>query len=413
MTARRPIGIPTVLGLATAALAWTALAPAAASAQTADARWMPWVGCWEATGAADDEALLCFRPEGAGVELLTVLDGEVTASESLTADGLSRDVAAEGCSGSESVAFSDDARRIYLSSSQTCEGGASRNASGLIAMVSPHMWIDVKSVEVEGQRTAWAQSYQAAPAERVRGTGLEGLATDRAMAVSAARVAASAPPTVDDVIDAAAHVHDEAVETWLAEVGEPLDLDADQLVRMADAGLSPELIDVVVAVSHPESFALGPDAAVSERADERVTRLPYGGYGGYGAYGRRSLNPFYWDPFYASSYYGVGSYYGRYGYGGYYGGYYPPRVIVVTPRGDGDHGSVVNGEGYRSGRSRAPSSGGASARPSARSFPAGSSAGSSRPTVRSRPAPARSGGSARPAPVRRAKPRGGGGGGGN
>ncbi len=62
-----------------------AVTAASGAAQQTDSRWLPFLGCWEATGemgAPVDDALVCVRPaeDGVGVDMLGVTEtGEVTA----------------------------------------------------------------------------------------------------------------------------------------------------------------------------------------------------------------------------------------------------------------------------------------------------------------------------------------------
>lgn len=357
----RPM-IPTLSATSLALLAGALLlAPAQLRAQDGDARWLPWVGCWETTAdAGEASAAVCFRPDGVGVEVLTVVDGAVAARDVLRADGQPREQSAEGCSGTEAVDFSDDGRRIYLTSEQVCEGGTRRSATGIIAMVSPAAWIDVKSVEVEGERLAMVQLYRPASPATLQGAGLEGLTAGREMALRTARIAASIPPSPDDVVEASRRVHAEAVQAWLAEAAEPFELNARLLQEMAGSGVASETLDVMVAVSYPDRFVLNQGAradrgaAVEASARTREAMEAYG-MEVHDTY-RGTRSPFFWDPFYASAY-GFRYGYGRLGYGygidsfGYgfdpYLGWlgYRPTVVVVEPEG-GSRGRVVNGRGY-------------------------------------------------------------------
>jgi hypothetical protein len=146
---------------------------------------------------------------------------------------------------------------------------------------------------------------------------------------------------VDDVIEAVHAVDAEAVRAWVAEMADPFELDSRRLVRMADAGVPPSVIDVVIAVSYPDRFALSREGDVARIEREHDANNGYGGYGGhipvymYPTYGRYG---------YYDSYYGYG------GYGGYGWGYYgPPSVIVVEPRDPEPRAKVVKGRGYTRG----------------------------------------------------------------
>lgn len=336
-------------GAAAAVLAAALLLPAdgARAQEDIDARWLPWLGCWSEVGAG--EALLCIRPASStagaeDVELVTVRDGEVAGTSRLRADGVARETTREGCTGTERAEFSSDGHRVYLRSDFVCEGEVDRQGTGMIAMVSPSEWIRVETVEVAGETAAVTRRYGEAPEAATEGTDLEDATAGREMAVRSARRAAASRPSVEDLVEAGEQVDPEAVRTWVAERDRPLEVDAEKLTRLADAGVPEEVIDVVVAVSFPEQFALdrdarGRDAGGAGPAYRGRFGSPYGGRG-----------HFYRDPFY----YG----YTPFGYGfgrfGWWYGSHRPTVVVVTPRDDdgGGGGRVVNGRGYT--RSSAP-----------------------------------------------------------
>lgn len=327
--------------VAAAALVVAASAPAAA--QDVDARWLPWVGCWQGVDAPADDPMLCVRPSTGGVELLTVSRGEVRETTTLRADDVERPSEAEGCAGTERTRFSADGSRLYRSSDLECGGGIGRVSSRMWAMVSPAEWIDVRAIDVDGQGAAWVERYRSASPDRVEAAGLADLTAGRSDAIESARLAASAPIDVDDLIEAHAVVGDEVLKSWVAERGEPIRLDADRLVRLADAGVDADVIDVLVAVSYPERFAVArePRGAATDMGRRYPIYLDPWAYGPYSFYGNRFYSPYY-------GYYG----YGRYGYGfgsGYgYGGYRNPTVIVVRPvdPAGGSGGRMVKGRGY-------------------------------------------------------------------
>src|SRR5688572_9484967 len=114
-----------------------------ASAQV-DPRWAAFLGCWVPAGAPVEAGVLCFRAAGTGVEMFNVVDGAVTATEPLIADGVARPVTAEGCTGTERVEFSADGVRAFTRSEFTC-GGEARSGSGVMSFIAPSEWIDVRA----------------------------------------------------------------------------------------------------------------------------------------------------------------------------------------------------------------------------------------------------------------------------
>jgi len=385
-------------GLLCSAVLLAGLVPSTLAAQDMDSRWLPFLGCWEAVEAGEEAPLLCVRPaaEGNGVDFVTWTDGELSAPETILADGVPRSAERQECQGIEEARFSDDGHRIYLKSTYVCEGETEREASGILAMLNPMEWADIKSVE----GTPWVLKYRLARASRIDEAGVENVVAPRASEVKAARIAASARLTEEDIIEAVGQVEGAAVEALIVERGDAFAVNADLLIRLDDADVPAGVIDLMVAISYPDRFAVkaGP-MPVEEYADEAPRRMMYMGSGfmtpwygnryspwgyglgyGYGGYG-----------------YGYGGYgYGGYGYGGGYGGgYYQPRPIVVSPRTSGN-GSMVKGRGYTRGGAGSGYTGG-----TARSR-GGSSSGGSRATAS--PGVRSSGGSSS---GRTAKPRGG------
>lgn len=393
------------------------LGPGTAAAQVGAV--MPWVGCWVEVGAPADAPMTCFVPENGGAALLTIDRAGVAERRTFRANGVAHPVSDAGCSGVEAVTPSDDGGRLFLRTELQCEGGTERLTHGLFVMIEPDEWIRVRTLEVAGSASAWTQRFRKAPASRVEAAELAGAFEDLALAVESARMAATMPPSVDDVIEATARTHPEAVRTWLAEQGEPLALDRDALVRLADAGVPAEVIDVAIAVSYPDRFALGKQPERVEGYDDRDRyRDPYAyRWGGIGWW------PFYYDPWYYSpySYRRYGGYWGS-GWGSWgwssWGG---PGIIVVDPVDDAEFGNgrVIKGRGYTSGRSgtssggvRATRRGGGSAIQAGSGVrsktPSRATRGSSRARTPTRAKPSR--GSSSGSSKGKAKPKSGGGG---
>jgi len=383
--------------------------PEPATAQEVDSRWLPWIGCWNAT--IEEAPDICFRPtsDPLSVEMLTVKDNQVSAVEVLTADGRDHELQRDDCTGWERNEFSPDGRRIYFSGSNTCESGTATNATGIIAMVTPFEWVDVKSVEVDGASAPFVMRYRLAVDARIEAVDVAAITGDRNRAIRNARVRASGPLTTRIVIEASERVDAEAVGAWVAESGQGFGLDGDRLIELADAGVDEEVIDVMVALSYPDEFQIerGPQDQRYAQGNARAERDRYGDrYGrslyGLSGYGRYFGDPFYYDRFYSSPY---GSRFSRFGFGSIRGGFgfHRPTIVVVDrardePRGSVDRGRLIRGRGYTRGGS---SSGGGSVR-----------SGGSRSTGTAVRSGGSRSGSSRSSSGRKAKRRGGGGGGG-
>ena len=412
--------------------AWLIMVVPMAAAQEVDSRWAPWIGCWRAVDERAAAPVLCVVPLAgeAAIEMLTMFDGQVVSRESIFTDGRQRGVSREGCEGWERAEFSDDSRRIYLSSELTCGASARRSSTGVISMVSPFEWLDVRTVDVDGRNAPWVGRYRPASQADIQAAGQGDLVGNQSSEARMARVAASIPISPDDVIEATGKVSAETVQLWVVERGEAFALDATALIEMADSGVPSSVIDVVVAVSYPEKFVINeggssrPRPAEAGRERRRSARGYYGSRFGYGSgyYGRYGYGyGGYGGPYGYGGYglgYGYGGYGLGYGYGGYglgypYGGYGSP-IIVVGRRSGSRAGRVVREGGYTTargsdgstGRSARPRSSGPSSRagaPAARSTRPRSS-GSSGSAARS--APSRGSSSSSPQSTgRRAQPR--------
>lgn len=388
--------------------------PGVASAQTAqsDARWQPWLGCWQpsAPSPAGDPArpanadaraaLVCVTPAAgtAAVDISTVVNGKVTSTERIAANGQQSPRTREGCTGWQSAEFSADGRRVYLRSQDNCSG-VKRSATGMIAMSSSGEWLDVQGVTTGGRTGVRAVGYrdvgipETLPAQIA--TALQG----NARTVSEARAASAAPVATADVVEASRKVDAAVVRAWLLARGQGFAVDAAQLLKLADAGVPGEVTDAMVALSYPKTFAVVDPAAVGGAMQADRTAL--GTVGGYTSTGRTVQA--YIDPYgYAYGYspfgfgyspYGYSGYgYSPYGYSGYgypyagYGfrggfgggyGYYNNPVIVL--RGSGgqtpvEHGQAIKGYGYSRGRSNGSGPMGSGARSGGTNTPSGSGA---------------------------------------
>lgn len=368
-----------------------------AGAQEGDARWLPFVGCWEAVDAEDSIGLLCFTPAGGGVDLVNYVDGEVASTERLAADGQPRTIQAEGCDGWESVEFSQDGRRAFTRTEFTCSEGSTRSGTGVMALTAPDTWVDVRVLDMDGEEVAWVQEYRLAAAERLADEGVPNPAAERRLAVRSARMAAAAPIDLEDVMEASSRMDERAVETWLVAEGDELEIDADALVRLDDAGVPDRVIDAAVAVSYPDRFMVEAGGDGARMADAPRPKH-YRGYMGFDpwfgpAFGVRYGGWYGYSPF---SPFGYSPWYGGYGYR-YWGS--RPGVVIIDRRPSSSGGRVYNGRGYRQGSG----STGRAARPRGGSSPSFSTGGSRSGSV----APTRSGTTRRATP-RKAKRRGGG-----
>lgn len=365
MTARRfPIAfLASVIVLA-------ASGSALAQSTQVDPRWHAWVGCWARVAARDAATSqpVCVIPVAgnSAVDIVTVTGGRISSREHIEANGERRPTERDGCAGWERAQWSPDGRRVYLESEFACPSNVKRSSSGLIAMSLKGEWLNVLGVtigEATGVRVLRHRALDqtaAIPAE-IRSA----LEPHRSFG-DGTRTLAAAPVGTADVVDAARQLNPAVVEAWLTELQQRFSVDARGLVALADANVPDGVIDVMVALSYPEAFAVKPSTTEvgSLIADEGFDR---GGAAGGSAFGCGSygFSLYGWDDCYLYGYFPSAysySRYGSYGYSPYGYGYDPytgwyaggaPVVITLQPRGNDSesHGRVINGRGYSSGSS--------------------------------------------------------------
>jgi hypothetical protein len=348
---------------------------AGAQSSRSSSRLEAFTGCWRATSTGGDTRIVttatpvvCVVPAANdSLQFLTVAEGKIVARNAIDASGREVAFTSSGCTGQQSATWSSNGRRLYLKSVATCNGGVQRSTNGLFAISPAGEWLDVQGVtagegsNVRVTRYTEANNAGALPAEVTTALG------DRSNALQAARIAAGAPVNTNDVTEVVRTTNPSIAEAWLLERHQQFVLDAGKIAQLADAGLPPRVIDAMVAVSYPRTFAVahpdggaqGDSAAiitVARSEHEPVAMDPYAlapyncSYYGPGSY----ISPSCYDygP-YGYSPYGYGAYgYSPYAYGGFYTspyGYRPPIIILsgsVVPGTVEAHARAEKGKGY-------------------------------------------------------------------
>ena len=158
-----------------------------------------------------------------------------------------------------------------------------------------------------------------------------------------------------DVTEASKKVASQVVEAAIVETEARFALDSRVLKQLADAGVPPSVIDLMVAQSFPDHFRVerpvtfAPQTTVMTGTAQYPSYPldPYGTFGAYGMYDPYAYYSYYYSPF-AYPYY-WGSSYSR---GPVY--YITNGNTVIVPNGSGTTattssegpGQVVNGRGY-------------------------------------------------------------------
>lgn len=317
--------------------------PAAPGIQQDDG-WLAWVGCWKPDGDTSDTRL-CVVPAGNGVRMVTLVAGKVETESRLIADGQVHPIDQEGCKGTERAVWSADRQRVFVRSDLTCGTTITRKVTGVFALVSAKEWISVQGVTSGSTTGTRMVRYVEAQPASLPADIAQALQSNR-LARETARYSATSLLDLNDVREALANVDTRVVEDWLMTVAQPFDLDGRKLVELADAGVPSSVIDVLVAVSNPDHFA------VNDRIDEEDYFREPRRRGGVSCWDA-SYAGYPYDPFgYRYGGYGYGCYptgiYSRWGYGGY-GWRYTP--VIVVDRGKVGRGGKVTKGGYSKGGS--------------------------------------------------------------
>jgi hypothetical protein len=349
----------------------------AARPSRVDARWTPYLGCWRLSQEnvrssrvpMSDVMMVCVAPSAAtgGVTMTTYAAGKPVLTQNIVADGQSHPVSEADCQGVQTSEWSRDGERLFTHVDVTCNGRPARTVSGVTVMTKGSTWIDVQATEIDGDSQVRIRRYQRTIERPADVAELPADVTARAMADALAVSAATM--NLEDVVEASKKISPAALEATLDETNARFDLNSRALKQLADAGVSPGVIDLMVAQSFPSEF----------HVDRRPTFAPPAPYSGSiggtmgGIYnGAPSMGYPYYDPYYsyysyyspfAYPYWGLGyNYYSNY-YSNYYGGrtylgglggvpygYGVPiggggGSVIVNP-GDNTPGQVVNGRGY-------------------------------------------------------------------
>jgi hypothetical protein len=415
----------TMRTLTAAAAVAVALLANTAHAQTT--RWQPYVGCWTPSNAATTNAvtpissnmaspngspvhaapvgLLCVAPTNGGseVDLATIVNGKVAHLEHISATGTQMPKTVDNCPGWESATWSEDNQRVFLRSEFRCGASAVVKGSGMFAISSDGQFVQIQGSTVNGNTGARAIRYEPAGVQLAMKPGtmlsdssiVETVPQPNGMQLQTVRAAAGAPATTRDIIDVSKHVDVAVAGAWLNELGQRFAVNGKELVTLADAGVPPYMIDLMVALSYPERYAIrrsdgtttgGASMADNSRRSDNfddgsrsngywdcgygARMLAFGYYGGPCNAGYSTYDPYGFG-------YGYGYGYNGYGYNPYYYGNRPVVIITRGDAGNGDgstpvQGRAVKGQGYTH-------TGGSSATNdrSPRSAPASTSSGSS------------------------------------
>jgi hypothetical protein len=400
--------------------------PARAGAVTVDPRFQPWMGCWapsaHSTGVGvaatpKPPALACVVPSisvTGSVDLVVFDSANVATRSAIPLPGTRMAKSVDGCTGTETATWLPQDRRLLMQAELTCGRGAKRLETGLMSMSTAGEWMQVQHLDVGGNAGTSVMTLRYVVdslGEWAR------LGASAAPSTETLRFAIGAPLSLVDVLEVAKRVPSALSEAWLTETQQRFSVNGKELLRLADGGMPSRVIDLMIAIANPETFAVRTPSGEGRRAanSDVITggfnnMRSFGacggmvdfcyGPGGMGAWGlgwQYGMSPF--DAY--SLRYGMGGLFNPYGFGN---GFYPGnRPIIIVNRGDdalpaarATGGRAIRGGGY----TRASSTGSSSPPPIGGIGSSGSGSSSSGSS---------SGGSSGGGSGRTAKPRGGGG----
>src|SRR6185503_7538101 len=210
------------LGVGRWALAVLVAITTSAAAQTVDARWAPFAGCWE---LVDGGATSCVAPSTAGaVTLTTIVDGTPVLEQTIVADGADHALTEPACTGTQRHEWSRDGRRLFGRAELRCPGQPVRTVTGLSLKTGDTSWLDLQAVDITGNTSLRIRRFRRASGE------CPGLLTS-VVPYSAATF------TLEDVKEAHTKVSPPVHEAALAETGAKFALRARDLVALHDAGV--------------------------------------------------------------------------------------------------------------------------------------------------------------------------------
>lgn len=273
-------------------LALLSAAPALAqdTSSAFDSRWNPYLGCWailqgQSAPSAPVPAgtMVCVRPSGRfGVAITTTVDGKNVLEQTIIADGSAQPLSQGDCNGTQVSNWSRDGERLFTKVELDCANRPKRVVSG-ITLLANGQWIDAQATVIDGNSDVRVRRYRRSSDPY---TGSAGMTT--------------VPLSVEDIIEASAKVQSEALEAALDEANARFELNSRILTQLADNGVSPNVIDLMVAQAYPEKFEVQRGASTWGSSATYST----GTLGSSSVFMGSTMYPFpMYDPFYSSYYY--------------------------------------------------------------------------------------------------------------
>ena len=209
-----------------------------------DDRWQPWLGCWRADDDRDGRgARTCVVPADGGVRIVTLVGAQVLMTETRVADDRHRPVAQDDCRGTERASWSSLSRRVYRTATVTCGPETPRTLSSVAFMIAGPTWVDVQSLQQDGQTRVRVTRYHPA--------GNQQLANGQQVRLPrpGAYDGVVGPWTVADVLEMQGALAPDAIQAAIGEGVAAFSLNRRSLTTLADAGVAERVIDLMVGLT--------------------------------------------------------------------------------------------------------------------------------------------------------------------
>lgn len=253
-----------------------------------DVRWLPFIGSWRLTSntintvgtVLNEKYVLTIRPEDKGkvITIESARDDVVMFEERIEADGLRHPLNKDGCTGWYSYTWSETGKRLLFTGESTCGDDLMQEISGILIIDTAGNCVDIKLLKNGEEKAITIRRYQSADINLA-----PPIPTIMSKA-SVARVSAAANFTLDEVIELGGKIEPDVLEAALVEMRSSFPINSKQLVRLSNAGVPTQVMDLMVALSFPKKFTVE-RAALSWVKTTDSFRAPYYHW---------PLNPWYW-----------------------------------------------------------------------------------------------------------------------
>jgi hypothetical protein len=239
-------------------------------------RWSPYLGCWATSSAGAIGPMICVVPTDSAevVEMVTVIGDSIAARNRVDASGARTIRTRDGCTGWDQATWSADDRRVFTKSEFTCAGSGTQTSTGIFAMSHEDAFARIDAVTTKSGATRvrlvnfiLVEDTALAPAE-IRSR----LPKADALPQRALRIDAAAELSTADIADASKIVDGVVAEAWIGDRGQRFTIKAADLRALKQSGVPTRVIDMVVAVSNPQTFMLASGKPSTRPADVLAQR---------------------------------------------------------------------------------------------------------------------------------------------